>query len=143
MSQVIIQPYLEGISASLSLLVSDDDLDVLAINQQHITTSQQQLKLTACSINASSLPFTLEQAHQLAQQIRIAIPGLWGHIGIDIILAQDTAFVIDINPRLTSSYIALSDSLNLNPMSRLLNMRSQGLMALPPISQRKTVEFDL
>jgi predicted ATP-grasp superfamily ATP-dependent carboligase len=97
----------------------------------------------ACSINADAIPFTLEQAQQLAQQIHLAIPGLWGHIGIDLILIKDTAYVVDINPRLTSSYIALSESLNLNPMARLLKMKENGFKALQPITQRKTVELIL
>lgn len=144
LKQTIIQPYLKGISASLSLLAADDTIEVLAINQQHIIQSQQQLKLTGCTINDTNVvPFSFEQAHLLAKQIHSAIPGLWGHIGVDIILTQDNAFVIDINPRFTSSYIALRESLGLNPISRLLNMTKQGLMALPKIHHRKTVALSL
>ena len=144
LAHAIIQPSLRGFSISLSLLASHDDIEVLAINQQHIKQSQQQLTLVACTINAlDAIPFTLEQAHQLAQQIHIAIPGLWGHIGIDLILMGDLAFVIDINPRITSSYLALSDSLNLNPMSRLFEMKEKTLAALPIITQRMTVELTL
>jgi predicted ATP-grasp superfamily ATP-dependent carboligase len=144
LTHAIIQPYLQGTAISLSLLASHDDLEVLAINRQHITQSQQQLTLTACTINAlDAIPFTLEQAHQLAQQIHTAIPGLWGHIGIDLILRDDLAFVVDINPRITSSYLALSDSLNINPMSRLFDMQEKTLAALPVITQRKTIELTL
>lgn len=144
LTRAIIQPYLQGTSLSLSLLASHDDIEVLAINRQHITQSEQKLTLTACSINAlDAIPFTLEQAHQLAQQIHTAIPGLWGHIGIDLILMDDLAFVVDINPRLTSSYLALNDSLNLNPMSRLFEMQKKTLATLPVITQRKTIELSL
>jgi len=144
LNNAIIQPYLDGISASLSLLANNNEIEVLAINQQHITQSGTQLKLAACTINdLDSIPFTIEQAQQLATQIHSAIPGLWGHIGIDIILTQDTAFVVDINPRLTSSYIALHESLNLNPMARLLNMIKQRFTELPPITQRQTVVLTL
>lgn len=144
LTHAIIQPYLQGCSISLSLLASHDDIEVLAINRQHIKQSQQQLTLAACTVNALDvIPFTLEQAHQLAQQIHTAIPGLWGHIGIDIILMDDLAFVVDINPRITSSYLALSDSLNLNPMSRLFEMKEKTLAALPVITQRKTIELIL
>jgi predicted ATP-grasp superfamily ATP-dependent carboligase len=144
LTHAIIQPYLQGISISLSLLASHDDIEVLAINRQHLRLSQQKLTLTSCTINAhDAIPFTLEQAHQLAQQIHTAISGLWGHIGIDLILMDDLAYVVDINPRVTSSYLALSDSLNLNPMSRLFDMKEKTLATLPIITLRKTIELTL
>ncbi len=144
LKQAVIQPYLEGRAASLSLLASDNEIEVLAINQQHIIQSQHQLKLAGCTINTTdAIPFSFEQAEQLASTIHAAIPGLWGHLGVDIILTENAAFVIDINPRLTSSYIALRRSLGLNPMSRLLNMAQHGLKALPKLSQRKAVELTL
>ena len=144
LDRLIVQPYVEGISTSLSLLASNDDIEVLAINRQYINQFQQQLKLTACTINdLSAIPLPLEEAYRLAQQIHKAIPGLWGHIGIDLIVTDSSAFVIDINPRLTSSYIALSSSLNINPMSRLFEMKKHTLSALPPITQRNKIELKL
>ena len=144
LDRLIVQPYVEGISASLSLLASNDDIEVLAINRQYINRFQQQLKLTACTINdLSAIPLSIEEACELAQQIHKAIPGLWGHIGIDLIVTDSSTFVIDINPRLTSSYIALSSSLNINPMSRLFEMKKHTLSALPPITQRNKIELKL
>ena len=144
LDRLIVQPYVEGISASLSLLASNDDIEVLAINRQNITQFQQQLKLTSCTINdLSAIPLSIEKASKLAQQIHKAIPGLWGHIGIDLIVTDSSAFVTDINPRLTSSYIGLSSSLNINPMSRLFEMKKNTLSSLPPITQRNRIEVKL
>ena len=142
--RLIVQPYVEGISASLSLLASNDDIEVLAINRQNIAQFQQQLKVTSCTINdLSAIPLSIEKASKLAQQIHKAIPGLWGHIGIDLIVTDSSAFVTDINPRLTSSYIGLSSSLNINPMSRLFEMKKNTLSFLPPITQRNRIEVKL
>ena len=35
------------------------------------------------------------------------IPGLTGYVGVDLVLTEDSALLIEINPRLTTSYIAL------------------------------------
>ena len=144
LNRFIVQPYVEGITASLSLLASNNDVEVLAINRQHVTRSQHQLKLSACTINdLSAIPLSIKEASKLAQQIHQAIPGLWGHIGIDLIVTDNSVLVTDINPRLTSSYIALGSSLELNPMYRLFEMKKYTLSALPKITQRNRIELKL
>ena len=143
LQRMMIQPYISGLSLSLSLLVSTSDVLVLAINRQMIARKNDTLTLNACIINDFSHSFSLQQATILAQQIQRAIIGLWGFVGVDIVLNQDNAVVVDVNPRLTSSYIGLRASLGLNPMELLLKMKQQGMAALPVISQRKKVDIAL
>ena len=42
------------------------------------------------------------------------IPGLNGYIGVDLVLTEDSARLIEINPRLTTSYIALRQVTSVN-----------------------------
>ena len=37
----------------------------------------------------------------------IPVPGLKGYVGIDMVLSDDECYVIEINPRLTTSYLGL------------------------------------
>ena len=140
--QTIVQPYIEGKTLSLSILCDDKTSRVLAINQQHITLDERQLSFHGCSVNGVlESQFSLIQATAIAQQTQRAIPGLWGFIGIDLIVTDNKAYVVDINPRLTTSYVALHQSLLLNPAQLLLTMMEQGLAALPSLSQRHAIEI--
>ncbi len=120
---LIIQPYIEGHHLSLSILCSDSDCMVLAINQQHIKHSKNQLIFCGCTVNGASesqLPFSA--ASKLAKQVYHAIEGLWGLIGIDLIVTENAILVVDINPRLTSSYVGLANSIKQNPAGLLFSM---------------------
>ena len=36
--------------------------------------------------------------------------GLRGYVGVDVVLGQDKLYVVDVNPRLTTSYVGLRAS---------------------------------
>ncbi len=144
LQSMMVQSYINGAPLSLSLLMGYTAVIVLSINRQIISHSAHVLTFEACLINdLSSHSFSLSEAQQLAQKIQQAIPGLWGFVGVDLIVNTQGAVVIDINPRLTTSYIALSQSLALNPIELLLTMNEQGISALPSIKQRLQVEVSL
>ena len=56
-----------------------------------------------------------EQLETLAKNIAKTFPGLMAYVGVDLIQTCDDYIVIDINPRLTSSYAGLSAVLGCNP----------------------------
>ncbi len=142
LQHTIVQPYIQGVPASLSLLISDDGILVLAINSQKINRKSNTLIFTGCVVNGiHETLFSLAQATQLAQQIHQSIPGLWGFVGVDIILSNNTATVIDINPRLTTSYVGLQQSLSVNPMELLFSMNEGILPTLDSTLQRKHVNI--
>lgn len=43
-----------------------------------------------------------------------ALPGLRGHVGVDLVAAPDRCVVIEVNPRLTTSYVGLRRVLRAN-----------------------------
>jgi len=140
----LIQAYHQGIAASLSLLISENDVLVLAINQQQISREHNKLIFNGCVVNGiSPIIFSISEALLLAKKIQQAIPGLWGFVGIDLVLTNQKAIVIDINPRLTTSYVGLKQSLSTNPMELLLLMKEQGMKSLPPIMQHQQVDIIL
>src|SRR5205823_3360911 len=47
-----------------------------------------------------------ERAIRVAQQTIDCVPGLRGYVGVDIVLGE-TDWLIEINPRLTTSYVGL------------------------------------
>lgn len=115
----IIQPYVAGENLSLCVLYGQGQSRVVAVNRQLIRIENSKFCYHGSEVNA--FPELLPQAQQLAVQIGQAIPDLWGWVGIDIILHQQQWLVTEINPRLTTSYVGLHQSLNQNPLSLLQN----------------------
>lgn len=140
----MVQAYVKGETLSLSLLLDNDDALVLSINKQTINRTANTLSFTATTINdRASNHFSLAQAKNLARQLQHTISGLWGFVGVDFILSEEGPIIVDINPRLTTSYIGLKQSLGLNPFALLLNLSEQGIQGLSPILQRQHVEIKL
>ena len=55
-----------------------------------------------------------QAAEKLAQRAATLVPGLKGYIGVDLLVANEGCYVIEINPRLTTSYIGLRSVVNVN-----------------------------
>ena len=61
------------------------------------------------------------------------------YFGIDFILTQDSLNFIEINPRLTTSYIGIRNILNVNPVELILNYRSKVLEFKEPEIQGHSI----
>lgn len=140
---LIIQPYQPGIAASISALFKSGLAWVLSANTQLIASLQPQapVKLKACAVNA--LPAYIPHFNVLAKQIAQLLPSLNGYAGIDVIIDNDRIYVVEINPRITSSYIGLKESLNHNPAQLIIDAVCQPDFGLPPDLTRKEVEVQL
>ncbi len=141
----MIQQYLSGEQISLTVLLTDTYCELLAINQQLINNIDNRLSLVELKINAfwNSTQLSTSKLTTLIQQLKSAIPGLKGLIGIDIVVNDDEINIIDINPRITTSYVGLSTSLAINPLQRLLTAEGHLNQPLDVINQHNTVSISL
>ncbi len=71
-----------------------------------------------------------ERLEPIAARIAAALPGLWGYAGIDLIESPEGLVALEVNPRLTTSYVGLGRSLGLNPAALVLALGKQGLASL-------------
>jgi predicted ATP-grasp superfamily ATP-dependent carboligase len=116
----ILQPYVTGEALSLSLLCRDGCAWLLCVNRQNIVMKDGRLVFKGCEVNALADAGRIFAG--LAQRIARALPGLWGYVGVDLILTESGPVVIEINPRLTTSYVGLSAALDANPAEMVLNL---------------------
>ena len=116
-TQWVVQPYLEGDHLSISLLFSRSEVRVISINKQ-IFENNKQPKLKACHVNAYPV---CDDMKLLAEKISNAFPGLQAYVGVDVIQAHGKYYIVDINPRLTSSFVGLSAVLEDNPAAMCIN----------------------
>ena len=54
------------------------------------------------------------EACELAQRAVALVPGLRGYVGVDLVLGEETCWLIEINPRVTTSYVGLRRVVGLN-----------------------------
>ena len=116
----VVQPYVEGTAASLSLLVGRECVCLLGANLQRVVQVDDGFLLLGCVVNG--LRTEREPLHQLARQICKAIPGLFGYVGVDLVMTEQGPVVLEINPRLTTSYVGLSQSTGENVAERILRL---------------------
>lgn len=119
LEQTIIQPFILGDTLSLSLFIENTKSSLLSVNRQHINISDQhQLTLSHCEPTNEPL-LHQQEVETLIQKIHATMPGLWGFVGIDLIYSEGKLWVIEINPRLTSSYAVPAFRQQRNPASQL------------------------
>lgn len=118
---MVIQPFIKGETNSLSVFFERGFAHLLSCNRQCIDIEQGSIKLTGCNVNAvidSEGKFSV-----LANQIADAVPGLWGYAGVDLICTTDELLVLEVNPRLTTSYAGLGKALGINVADLILSRR--------------------
>ncbi len=119
----VLQPFVSGDARSLSMLCRDGAATLLATNRQTIKISEGTFVYHGSEVNA----FNDREGNllQLANNIARAIPGLWGYVGVDYIDSDRGPVVLEINPRLTTSYVGLHESIRVNPAALVLNLFDQ------------------
>ena len=116
----LIQPYYSGQAISLSAIFYQGKADLLCCNQQQMGLNDSYFYLQGCLVNTDN-PATAYY-RQLLKEIAVAMPGLWGYIGIDLIETENGPIILEINPRLTSSYAGIRAATGINPAQRVLDL---------------------
>ena len=123
--QILLQRYLSGENASVSLLATSGGSIALSLNEQHIQAG--------CPFvyRGGTVPMehaSRQRAFELAQQAVALFPGLRGYVGVDLILGQEDAWLVEINPRLTTSYIGLRQVVNINLAKAIWDACQEGVL---------------
>lgn len=116
----IFQPYIHGEARSLSVLCCDGRARLLACNRQKVELENGVFRFDGVSVNAVADSDGRYAA--LAGDIARALPGLWGYCGVDFIETDTGPIVIEVNPRLTTSYVGLRRAIGINPAQLVLEL---------------------
>ncbi|MDD5560169.1 ATP-grasp domain-containing protein [Candidatus Methylomirabilis sp.] len=115
---LLAQAYIDGVAASVSLLTDGSRSCPLTLNLQEIR-GRSRLRY-----HGGSVPFDhplRALAFRRAEEVVRAIPGLKGYVGIDLVLTDHDAVVIEVNPRITTSYVGVRKILRQNPAALILD----------------------
>ncbi|MEE9412748.1 MAG: ATP-grasp domain-containing protein [Methylococcales bacterium] len=115
---LILQPWVVGQAASLSVVFSKKNACLLTYNKQLIETKQGRVFLKGCQVGEQTRHWKLYQS--FVKRIAKCFPGLKGYVGIDIIETNEGPVIVEINPRLTTSYAGIHKALGINPARIIL-----------------------
>jgi tyramine---L-glutamate ligase len=102
--EIILQSYVAGTHASVSLLVTHGQALAVSLNGQDI---QAGCPFVYRGGQVPLVHAVQARAFEVAQAAVGLVPGLQGYVGVDMILTPQEAYLIEINPRPTTSYIGL------------------------------------
>jgi predicted ATP-grasp superfamily ATP-dependent carboligase len=130
---LLVQRYIPGLPASVSLLANGHRAVALAVNAQSVRAARP------FSYRGGTTPLDhplAGRAAEVAQRACEALPGLKGYIGVDVVLTETEAVVIEVNPRFTTSYLGVRSALDVNVASLALAACAGRLPAIPPARRR-------
>ena len=116
----VIQKFYPGKKGSFVMLCSESNFEVLCCNEQIVNINEKNISQEGLIMGGLE-PFRKE-IEKIGRQIYENFSGLFGYIGIDILLEEDQWKIIEINPRFTSSLIGLGKSYGRNSLQKITNL---------------------
>jgi len=110
----LVQEFVRGIHASVSLISNGKEAMPLTLNLQTIVLNTPDKE---SSYIGGVVPFDhdlKDRAFYLAKRAVELFNGLRGYVGVDLIISEKGPILMEINPRLTVAYIGLRMVSNLN-----------------------------
>ena len=124
---LVAQPWLEGDPLSLSLLCAEGKSVLLSCNRQLVHLADDRITLAGIDVN--TVADDRGELASLGSRVAAAIPGLWGYVGIDLVMTPLGPIVLEINPRLTTSYCGLGRALGVSVAAQVLGLLEPGALS--------------
>lgn len=137
----VIQPYQQGVSASISCVMHQGRAQVLSCNQQIIEIKNNHLSYAGSQVNGMRQLWP--EFELMAQKIAEIYTDFNGYVGIDVIVESQNdnqITVVEINPRLTTSYSGLAEATGKNPAELIMNTLTNPAFVWPKL-QRNIVNI--
>ena len=119
--KAIAQEYIKGNSVSVSLLASGNKAISISLNKQIVTIERTE---NNSKYKGGFVPYKTplkKKCFEISEKIIQSIPGLKGYVGIDLILTDNDVVTLEINPRLTTSYIGVRNVVKLNLAQKIID----------------------
>lgn len=136
--EMLAQPFVSGLAASVALLIGPRQVMTLPPAAQHLS---QEGRFHYRGGELPLRPDLAVRAVRLAERAVSAVPGLRGYVGVDLVLGEVGEWAIEINPRLTTSYLGLRALADTNLAEAMLRV-TRGEECPEPKWRAGSVRFD-
>jgi tyramine---L-glutamate ligase len=137
-----LEPFIPGLAASVAFLCGPNGQIPLPPCKQRIS-SDGRLRYLGGELPLA--PGLTERAMALGKQALGALPATRGYVGIDLVLGRDPHgaedFVIEVNPRLTTSYVGLRAAAQVNLANAMVRVAAGELPEI--VFSPRPLEFDV
>lgn len=119
--QFIAQKAISGEAASSCVISTGDKALAVTLNRQLVTLASPDKE---SGYYGGAVPFDhklKKEAFKTAERAVEAVSGLKGYVGVDMMLTEGDIFVLEINPRLTTSYVGLRRVVSFNPANAIID----------------------
>ncbi len=125
-TRFIAQEYIEGDPASVSLIANGTKAAAISLNKQNINLAESA---ETSNYFGGYVPFQhplIQEAYGLAEKTVGSFSGLRGFVGVDLIVGKEKLFVLDVNARLTTSYVGLRQAADFNVAEAIVDSVLKG-----------------
>jgi predicted ATP-grasp superfamily ATP-dependent carboligase len=118
---LIAQELIRGIAVSVSLISTGSEALPISLNKQNVSLMTPE---SISTYNGGLVPFNSllkREAFATAEATVRSFRGLRGYIGVDLVLTEKEPVIIEVNPRLTTSYVGMMKVVSFNPAQAMIN----------------------
>lgn len=120
MEYIILQKYIHGKSCSVSLISNGNTAIPISLNSQNINFNKNGLEYKGGQVPYNHI--MKDKAMAISKKVVESIPGLKGYIGVDLMISESNEiFILEINSRLTTPFVALRELIDGNLCLIILN----------------------
>ena len=122
----IAQELIHGVPVSVSLISTERKVVPISLNKQNVSLA---LPNSISNYLGGLVPFKnplKREAFAMAKKIVKSLRGVRGYVGVDLVLTKKEPVVIEVNPRLTTSFIGMRKTVNFNLAQAIINAVLKG-----------------
>jgi len=117
----VAQELINGVAASVCLISTGSEALSISLNKQYVTIGAPE---AISSYDGGLVPFDnplKPEAFAITEKIVKSFQDLRGYVGVDLVLTEKEIVAVEINPRLTTSYVGLRRVVTFNPAQAIIN----------------------
>uniref|UniRef100_A0A7J3QF81 ATP-grasp domain-containing protein n=1 Tax=Ignisphaera aggregans TaxID=334771 RepID=A0A7J3QF81_9CREN len=105
--RAVIQQYVRGVHGSISAIFKNKKIVFYSINRQIITLENNMFRYKGNVLPIRDAKI-IKNVYKLLTQFIECYPDLEGYIGFDIVIENKEPIVVEVNPRITTPFIAIA-----------------------------------
>ncbi|MEM0002133.1 MAG: ATP-grasp domain-containing protein [Desulfurococcaceae archaeon] len=106
--KILVQEFISGFHGSISVIYGESGALLYSLNLQLISMDDSRIKYMGGILPVRNNRFVYE-AELIVDKLFNCYPVLRGYIGLDVVWNKNGVFIVEANPRLTTSFIGMSE----------------------------------